>query len=103
MNLDEMSLSDLKKLQDEVAIAIFNYEKRKKQEALAAVKELAKDKGFALDDLLDVKKASKSPSKSAPKYRHPENAEITWTGKGRRPKWVVEHLDAGGAIDDLEI
>lgn len=103
MNLNEMSLSDLKNLQDEVAVAIFNYEKRKKQEALAAVKELAAKEGFSLDDLLDTSKKSKSAPKSAPKYRHPENPEATWTGKGRKPKWVNAHLEAGGSLDDLKI
>ncbi len=103
MNLHEMSLSELKDLQDKVAIAIFDYEKRKKQEALAAVKELAAREGFSLNDLLDTPKKSKSAPKSAPKYRHPENTTATWTGKGRKPKWVVEHLEAGGSLDDLKI
>lgn len=35
------------------------------------------------------------------KYRHPENNALTWTGKGRQPKWVEFYLEQGGKLDDL--
>ncbi len=34
----------------------------------------------------------------APKYRHPENTEITWSGRGRKPAWIVEGLEAGKSL-----
>ena len=27
-----------------------------------------------------------------PKYRNPENPEQTWSGRGKRPAWVVDYL-----------
>ena len=48
MNLSALSLDQLKKLQGDVAIAIFNYEKRKKAEVLAAVEKVAKANGYSL-------------------------------------------------------
>lgn len=27
----------------------------------------------------------------------------TWTGRGRKPKWVEDHLQTGGSLDDLLI
>lgn len=42
--------------------------------------------------------------KSPPKYANPANPEITWAGgKGPRPKWVTEHIDKGGNLEDLLI
>lgn len=41
--------------------------------------------------------------KGAPKYRSPINASLTWTGKGRKPSWVQEHLDNGGDIEMFRI
>ena len=32
----------------------------------------------------------------APKYRNPKDPSQTWTGRGRRPTWIVE---AGGNIE----
>ena len=37
------------------------------------------------------------------KYRHPENAENTWTGKGKPPKWLQEKLDQGASKDEFLI
>lgn len=56
------------------------------------------------------KKASdKADGRSAPKkpkYQNPKNPSETWTGLGatsRRPKWVMDHLAAGGTLDQLLI
>ena len=54
-----LSLKELKDLQDKVAIAIFDFEKRKKAETLAELKALAESKGFSLDELMDVSKDKK--------------------------------------------
>ena len=27
-----------------------------------------------------------------PQFAHPENPTVTWTGRGRTPKWVLEHV-----------
>jgi DNA-binding protein H-NS len=38
-----------------------------------------------------------------PKFRNPEDPSITWSGRGRHPRWVNELLAAGRAIDDFRI
>ena len=34
-------------------------------------------------------------------YIHPENADLTWTGRGRKPKWVEVWLEKGGTLEEL--
>ena len=102
MNLDQMTLNELKDLQDKVAIAIFDYNKRQKAEARAAAVAAVKAFGFNLEDVLGEGK-TKTKSKVAPKYAHPENPELTWTGRGRKPKWVDAALASGKSMKDLEI
>jgi DNA-binding protein H-NS len=41
--------------------------------------------------------------KKDPKYVNPHNPEQTWTGHGRQPQWVKDHLAAGGSLQDLLI
>jgi DNA-binding protein H-NS len=41
------------------------------------------------------KKASGNRAKVAPKYRNPEDATKTWTGRGKSPLWVQALKDAG--------
>lgn len=101
-DLKNMDLKELKSLQKEVAKAIENFEERNRQEALAAAQKAAEEKGFKLSDLMGGS-GKKPKTKSAPKYAHPENPSKTWTGKGRKPAWVVEHLDGGGSLEDFAI
>ena len=100
--LDKLSLEELKSLQKDVAAAITSFEQRRKADALEAVRAAAKSHGFALDDLVGGKSAkTRVPAKA--KYAHPENPSVTWTGRGRKPKWVTEALESGKSLDDLAI
>jgi len=103
MDLDTLSLKELKQLQDKVAIAIFDFEKRKKAETLAELKALAKSKGFSLDELLDDTKSKKKKAPVEAKYADPANPEKTWSGRGRKPKWLVEALESGSSIEDFAL
>ena len=38
-----------------------------------------------------------------PKYRNPANPGETWSGRGKRPVWVVAQLKSGKELDDLAI
>lgn len=35
-------------------------------------------------------------------YCHPENSDLTWNGRGRKPKWVEAWLASGRTIDELK-
>lgn len=100
VNLDSLSLAELRELRNKVERAISSYEERRRKDALAAVESAAREHGFNLAELTGVKI---SRSKSAPKYANPENPEMTWSGRGRKPRWVQEHLDSGKPIEDLAI
>lgn len=41
--------------------------------------------------------------KVAPKYRHPDNAELTWTGRGNKPLWVKDFIAGGRSIEEALI
>jgi DNA-binding protein H-NS len=38
-----------------------------------------------------------------PKYKHPENPALTWSGHGRQPDWFKEAIEAGHRRDELLI
>ena len=102
LNLDGLSLDALKTLQKDVAKAIANYEDRKKAAARTEVEEVARKLGYSLADLAGTEK---KPGRSVapPKYRHPENPALTWSGRGRKPRWFVEAIDAGKSAEDMAI
>lgn len=101
-DLDALSLSELKKMQKDVAKAISTFEDRQKAEARAKVEALVRDLGYSLAELVGIEtKSSRAPV--AAKYRHPENPALTWSGRGRTPQWFVEALEGGKTAGDLEI
>ena len=76
------------------------------------MQRLAADHGMTLDEVVGKKaagepkrrvagvlrgaagKAGRKTGKVAPKYRHPEMADIGWTGRGRKPLWVRDWIAA---------
>lgn len=102
MNLKTMTLDELKALSKEIDKAIKSFEARKLSEARVALEAKARELGVSLDAVLGTSSGRKKTVVNA-KYRHPENAALTWTGRGRTPKWVVEHEAQGGSRDDLLI
>ena len=104
MNLTSLGLKELKKLEAEVQSLIASYEDRKIAEARAVLEAKAKELGFSLSALVGGgTKGGKATSSVAPKYAHPENPSMTWSGRGRKPKWVEAALAAGKSLDDLAI
>ena len=103
MNLDNLSLQELKTLQGDVVVAIANFEKRKKAEALAEVKAVAQAKGFSLDELLGTASTKSKRGPVPAKYADPANPHNTWSGRGRKPKWLVAQLDQGKSVEDFAL
>lgn len=106
INLDVLSLRELKDLQGRVARAVASYEDRKKKEAYAELELKAREMGYSLAELLALQGSGKPTRKRAqavPKYANPANAADTWTGRGRKPRWFIEALASGRAPEELAI
>ena len=101
-DLEALSLNELKKMQKDIAKAISTFEDRQKAEARAKVEAFARDLGYSLAELVGTEtKIARAPA--PPKYRHPENPAVTWSGRGRKPQWFVDALATGRTAWDLEI
>ena len=102
VDVENLSLKELKALKVEVERAISSFEDRKKREALAALQEQAKSFGFSLEELTGAKVA-KTRKPADAKYAHPENKSITWSGRGRKPAWFADAIAAGKKPEDLTV
>ncbi len=103
IDLDQLSLDELKQLEKDVAKAIKSSEVRRKSEAMAAVEAKAREMGFTIAELIGDSKTKGRTTVSAPKYQYPENPALTWTGRGRKPTWFQEAVDAGTPAETMLI
>lgn len=105
VSLKNMSRKDLLKLRDDVEKELTLVEERERKEALRAAEDAAAKFGFSLDDLSGgrKRKGKGARSKSAPKYRNPDNADQTWTGLGRKPQWFHDQVGKGVDPSKMEI
>ncbi|MEM9602125.1 MAG: H-NS histone family protein [Pseudomonadota bacterium] len=87
---------------------------KKRAKAVAKLQAMAKAQGIDFSDVVGgaakpkrgrkaATKKTATRAKVAPKYRNPKNADETWTGRGRKPKWVEAYLKAGGKIEKIAI
>ena len=82
--------------------------REEKADALTQARALVHRYGLTARELgIDASGAlaePKAPRKAvAPKYAHPTNAELVWSGRGRQPKWVIAALAEGKSLGDLLI
>jgi len=96
--LEELRI-EREKLDKQIA-AIEVEEKRK---VLAQVRELVSKAGLTAEDIFGHAKKGKSASSSPAKYRHPDNPALTWTGVGRKPKWLTNALAGGKTLEAFAI
>jgi DNA-binding protein H-NS len=101
--IEKMSLEELQAHQKEVDAAIKGYEKKRKADALAAVRDVAKQQGYTLEELLGGRSTTKSTTKGVAKYANPADPNQTWTGRGRQPAWVKQALAEGKDLSSMAI
>lgn len=102
IDLEALSLNELKQMQKDIAKAIYGYEHRQKADARAKVEAYAKELGFSLSELVGAE-TKITRARVAPKYKHPDNPALTWTGRGRQPRWFVDALASGKSPESLMI
>lgn len=107
INLETLSIDELRDLRKKVERAITSFQDRKRREAQAAAAEIARQHGFSLNELTGQKttrgRQASSETSAAPRYANPDNASQTWSGRGRRPAWIAAQLEAGRTLEDMAI
>ncbi|MEZ5842949.1 MAG: H-NS histone family protein [Hyphomicrobiaceae bacterium] len=101
-NVDKMNLKELLELEAKVKKAIVAAREREKAEMKHKVESMLAGAGFSLNELYGGRGAGKGKT-VAPKYMNPENRSETWTGRGRKPRWLVAKLNKGSKMEDFAI
>lgn len=106
MQLDHLSLSELQVLRLKVDQEIESRRVQVRKEGLEKIKSIAAEYGLTVNELKALASAKTSAGKRgtvAPKYQDPSNPMNTWTGRGRKPKWVEAYLAQGGDLASITL
>jgi DNA-binding protein H-NS len=66
--------------------------------ARARIQKILTDSGLSLDEVFGKRRGATGKTtraKVAPKYRNPQDASQTWSGRGLKPRWMVAALKGG--------
>ena len=89
-----------------------------RKDAKSKILDFAKSAGLSIQDLFGFGAADEKPKRAytkkadsgseaktpvAPKFKHPENDTITYSGRGRKPQWFLDYISNGGSEEDILI
>ena len=102
MELSNLSLVELRNLQDKIKQELKKREHHDMVKAREQILAIAQSVGIPLKELIATNVRAKTGT-VAVRYRHPDDASQQWTGRGRQPKWVKEWVESGKSIDLLRV
>ena len=99
--LDKLSYVQLLSLQKRVEEAISEKRVADAQATKEQLRQMAEKAGFDIRELYGKRGSPKGTGVA--KYRNPKDASQTWTGRGRKPNWLVDAVKKGAKIDSFAI
>ncbi|MDQ7091411.1 MAG: H-NS histone family protein [Methylococcales bacterium] len=102
ITVDDLVVIPTKALQGFLITLNDAIERRKEQdknEFLEKVAVLANESGVVLDEVL------LSPPRRMPtiRYRNPDEPSQGWSGRGRKPNWLLALIASGRKIEEFEV
>ncbi len=101
INLENLNVDELRAITENAQQLITQKQHERLHDAYVQFENIAKDSGCSIDEIL--KAGEGLEKKRSIKYRNTENSNDTWTGRGRKPTWLVEALSAGKNLQDFAI
>ena len=103
VNVERMSLREINDLEAKIAKAKSAAREKAKSDIKDKIDRLIDGTGFTVAELYGFANRGRGRSKSAAKYANPENKNEPWTGRGRKPNWLVARLKKGAKMEDFSI
>ncbi|NOQ13122.1 MAG: H-NS histone family protein [Methyloprofundus sp.] len=94
-DLNNLSTTELQAIIANAESALKEKQTNQRKQVYAQIKELAASVGATVEIYESDKKQARKVAKVPPKYRNPDNAEMTWTGRGVTPVWMRTLIESG--------
>jgi DNA-binding protein H-NS len=103
VNVERMTLKQIEDLEARIAKAKSQVRETTKAELKAKIDRLLNGSEFTVHEIYGLNGKRGRAGKSAPKYANPDNPSQTYTGRGRRPFWLIAKLKKGANLEDFAI
>ncbi len=102
VNLAKLSKAELEALEGELVAAKRERAESELQELRDDVTALLEKRGYTFAEVFG-KGTGRKTGPVKPKFRNPKNPSDTWTGRGRRPRWLEAELKKGKSVNSFLI
>jgi DNA-binding protein H-NS len=110
VSLDAMSIDEMWRLHEEISRVLsvrLTSEKRELEKRLAQLRREREIRQPPHTNSQSPKSAARTPRRKYPrvfpKYRNPKQPSETWSGRGKRPRWLTAALNNGRKIEEFLI
>ena len=106
IDLSLYSIEELKTLVDKARREITLKERNRLQEVRDQIEQLASGINMSLEDVMGYRPQSRITRRIKPRvirFRNPANPAQTWTGQGKRPRWLAQALAQGARLEDFVV
>lgn len=101
IDLDKLDVEELRAITENAQQLIAKKQHQRLYDAYMQFESIAEQSGSTIDEIL--KAGEKLEKKRSIKYRNTDNDEETWTGRGRKPTWLVDALESGKNLEDFAV
>ncbi|MCO6440668.1 MAG: H-NS histone family protein [Nitrococcus mobilis] len=103
MDLSKYTFDELQWLKKDIDKELTSRRKLDAKKAQQELKSVAERYGFTLNELISGQTAKLTLANTAVRFRHPEDADKIWSGRGRKPAWIKEWEARGHSLDELRV
>lgn len=100
VNYDKMSAKELTEHIAKAQRALAAAKERERSDVKQKIASLAQNAGFSVGELFGGRGRGKGV---VVKFANPDNRSETWTGRGRKPNWLVAKLNKGAKLSDFAL
>ena len=100
VNYDKMSAKELTEHIAKAQRALAAAKDRERAAVKQKIASLAENAGFSVGELFGGRGRGRG---TAVKFANPDNRSETWTGRGRKPNWLVAKLSKGAKLADFAL
>ncbi len=104
IDLNNLSENDLKQLMANAERTLRDRHQQRIHSLRKEAEELAASLNMSVADVFGFNKTSKLANKKLPaKYINPADSSQTWSGRGKRPHWLVDALARGESLEKFAV